>query len=126
MATICLNSEAIEYTAADGTLFTSSSVTFADPNTGVCVTRLMKPLMHKLYKVGQEYPLIRVQKMATEDYVIGDKTVTSISLCIMHGESPEFAAEQAGVVLRKPPMEPLAASVVEPVVAPVGGELLTE
>ena len=126
MATICLNSEAIEYTAADGTLFTSSSVTFADPNTGVCVTRLMKPLMHKLYKIGQEYPLIRVQKMATEDYTIGDKTVTSISLCIMHGESPEFAAEQAGVVLRKPPMEPLAVSVVEPVVAPVAGELLTE
>ena len=126
MATICLNSEAIEYTAADGTLFTSSSVTFADPNTGVCVTRLMKPLMHKLYKIGQEYPLIRVQKMATEDYTIGDKTVTSISLCIMHGESPEFAAEQAGVTLRKPPMEPLAVSVVEPVVAPVAGELLTE
>ena len=82
--------------------------------------------MYKLYKVGAEYPLIRLQKMATEDYEIAGKTVTSISLCIMHGESAEFAAEQAGVVLRKPPMEPLAASVVEPVVAPVGGELLTE
>lgn len=102
MATICLSSEAVEFTQEDGTIFKSSQVTFADPDTGVCVTRLMKPMMYALYKVGNEYPLIRVQKVPTEDYKIGDNTVNTISLCIMHGESVEFAAEQAGVQLRKP------------------------
>jgi len=37
--------------------------------------------------------------------------VNTISLCIMHGESVEFAAEQAGVTLRKQ-------AVAEPLVEP--------
>ena len=114
MATICLSTEAVEFTQEDGTVFTSSQVTFADPNTGVCVTRLMKPLMHKLYKIGNEYPLIRVQKVATEEYTIGKNTVNTISLCIMDGESIEFAAEQQGVTLRKPAVvAPIASPLVE-------------
>lgn len=114
MATICLSAEAVEFTQEDGTVFTSSQVTFADPNTGVCVTRLMKPMMYKLYKVGNEYPLIRVQKVATEEYTIGKNIVNTISLCIMDGESIEFSAEQAGVTLRKPAVvAPIASPLVE-------------